>query len=98
MWGTINIQLKEVIAFNRFNSIRNLFKSEDADATDIVVIDASDSMNKYQSTMKLMAGCLKCVSKTQGKWDLPAAEGLTALVDAVNVAHMVRVRVRVRVS
>ena len=87
MWGEINIKLREVIAFNRSDSIWNLFKSEDPDATDIVVIDASDSMNKYQSTMKLMAGCLKCVSKTQGKWDLPAAEGLTALVDAVNVAH-----------
>ena len=87
MWGEINIQLREVIAFNRHNNIWNLFKSEDADATDIVVIDASESMNKYQATMKLMAGCLKCVSKTQGKWDLPAAEGLTALVDAVNVAH-----------
>jgi len=87
MWGEINIQLREVIAFNKCENIWNLFKSEDAAATDIVVIDASDSMNKYQSTMKLMAGCLKCVSKTQGKWDLPAAEGLTALVDAVNVAH-----------
>ena len=87
MWGEINIQLREVIAFNRHDSIWNLFKSEDPAATDIVVIDASDSMNKYQSAMKLMAGCLKCVSKTQGKWDLPAAEGLTALVDAVNVAH-----------
>lgn len=87
MWGEINIQLREVIAFNRHDNIWNLFKSEEADATDIVVIDASDSMNKYQSTMKLMAGCLKCVSKTQGKWDLPAAEGLTALVDAVNIAN-----------
>jgi hypothetical protein len=87
MWGEINIRLREVIAFNNFDNIWNLFRSEDADTTDIVVMDASDSMNKYQSTMKLMAGCLKCVSKTQGKWDLPAAHGLTALVDAVNVAH-----------
>ena len=43
MWGEINIQLREVIAFNRHDNIWNLFKSEEADATDIVVIDASES-------------------------------------------------------
>ena len=50
----------------------------------VVLIDASRSMETFQDTMRMVASALKCMSKTQGMWNLPEPRGGTALVDSVD--------------
>ena len=87
LFGEQSVALREVRAFSTPNNDNVLWASaKDDDADTIVLVDASGSMADHQPVMKLMASMLKCLSKTQGEWDLPYPSGGTALVDAVNDA------------
>ena len=86
LFGTQSVALREVRAFNEPGRDAILWASYKEDADTVVIIDASGSMKNHQPVMKLMASMLKCLSGTQGQWDLPYPAGGTALVDAVNTA------------
>jgi hypothetical protein len=86
LFGTQSVALREVIAFSDPGRDAILWASYKEDADTVVIFDASGSMKYHQAVMKLMASMLKCLSGTQGQWDLPYPSGGTALVDAVNSA------------
>ena len=86
LFGEQKVELREVRAFSNPGSDIILWASLKEDADTIVLVDASGSMADHQSVLKLMASMLKCLSGTQGQWDLPHPGGGTALVDAVDNA------------
>ena len=71
-------------AFSGPGKVETLYMNPEKKGTTVAVIDASASMVERQPVMKLVASALKCITKTQGLWNLPIASGSTALVDAVH--------------
>lgn len=86
-FGTVNINLHSVNFFNTRITDRWVNPGYDAQKGDgtIVLWDVSGSMTDKKSELKLIASALKCVSNTQGMWNVKEAYGQTSLVDAANV-------------
>lgn len=80
--STLNIHT--VYAFS--TRMTCLFENPTPPAKDgvVVLIDASRSMEEFQDIMRMVVSVLKCMSKTQGMWNLPEPRGGTALVDSVD--------------
>lgn len=81
MFGEMKIDLQIVESFSTHS--KPLYHSPITGDTGILV-DSSGSMDKFQDAMKLIVSVIKCVSGTQGMWNLPTPKGRTALVDSVD--------------
>lgn len=89
MFGEINFHLCWVYAFN--NELNCLFSNQ-TPASDVdpnkkkagILLDASGSMRKLQSEVKLMLSALKCMTGTIGMFNAPTPENGTKIVDSVD--------------
>ena len=86
-FGSVEINMHSVVSFSTTVVQRWINPEYDADKGNgtIVFWDCSGSMTNKEKELKLIASALKCVSNTQGKWNVVEARGLTALVDAADV-------------
>lgn len=83
-FGDVHLNVFGVYAFN--GHMTCLYENPAAGDNDrtVVLLDASGSMSNKQNEMKLLVSALKCMSDTQGKFNLPTPKGQTGLVDAVD--------------
>ena len=86
-FGSVEINMHSVVSFSTTIVQRWINPEYDADKGNgtIVFWDCSGSMTNKEKELKLIASALKCVSNTQGKWNVVEPGGLTALVDAADV-------------
>jgi len=84
MFGEVRLCLHSVWAFDDERDC--IFLNRDPPTSDglVVLWDKSGSMRGKDSEMKMIASALKCMTGTQGQFNLPNPTGGTALVDAVD--------------
>ena len=77
---------KELMAVYAFNNKHEILfkKNPTVEGGTIFLCDSSHSMQDHQSLMKNIASAIKCITNTQGKWNLPQPRGGTAIIDVVN--------------
>lgn len=82
----VRVELHSVVGFSDGRQTKKIYENSNPPTKDgmVVLIDASGSMRDFQGEMKLCASALKCITSTQGRWNLPEPSGCTALVDAVD--------------
>lgn len=85
MFGTMETRkLRAVFTFN--HSMDCIYEDKNMVGDDLLVVlwDKSGSMEGKQMECKMVASALKCLTGTQGAFNIPDAGGGTALVDAVD--------------
>jgi hypothetical protein len=89
IFGQLDVKLHSIYSFS--NAMQPVWRNTDGEGDTVVLFDVSGSMRNQVPLCKLIASALKCCSGTQGKWNVPSPGGGTALVDAVNELHEMKI-------
>ena len=79
----------KALGVNAFNhTITPLYRvaMRRGDSGTVLLLDCSYSMNKHQPEVKAALSAWKCLTDTQGKYNVPEPNGRTSLLDALNDA------------
>jgi hypothetical protein len=82
--------IAKALGVNAFNhKITPLYRCEmhsQRDHGTVLLLDRSGSMNKHQPEVKAALSAWKCLTNTQGKYNIPEPDNRTSLLDALNDA------------